>query len=191
MNFLGSKTIETKRLILHKTEERDLKKLWSILLIEDVSKYYLTAKINNNWEDEKKYQYKKLEKASNPDVFCWTIELKDTNEVIGQISVQESNNTNKAIRDMGWFIDPKYQHKGYAKEAAIEILKYMFNEVEIEKIETGVAIVNPNSFKLLEKLGGKRLDTTHFVKYTLLDEKVEIYDYELTKEKFNKNVKEI
>ena len=49
MNFLGSKTIETKRLILHKTEERDLKKLWSILLIEDVSKYYLTAKINNNW----------------------------------------------------------------------------------------------------------------------------------------------
>ena len=188
MNFLGSKTIETKRLILHKTEERDLKKLWSILLIEDVSKYYLTAKINNNWEDEKKYQYKKLEKASNPDVFCWTIELKDTNEVIGQISVQESNNTNKAIRDMGWFIDPKYQHKGYAKEAAIEILKYMFNEVEIEKIETGVAIVNPNSFKLLEKLGGKRLDTTHFVKYTLLDEKVEIYDYELTKNMFLKEL---
>lgn len=191
MKFLGSKTLETKRLILHKTEEKDLKRIWSILLIEDVSKYYLTAKINKNWEDEKKYQYKKLEKASNKDVFCWTIELKDTNEVIGQITVQESNNPDKSIRDMGWFIDPEYQHKGYAKEAAIEVLKYMFNEVQIKKIETGVATVNPNSFKLLEKLGGKRLGTTHFVKYTLLDKEVEIYDYELTKEEFNKYVKEI
>ena len=27
MNFLGSKTLETKRLILHKTEERDLKNI--------------------------------------------------------------------------------------------------------------------------------------------------------------------
>ena len=33
MKFLGSKTLETKRLLLHKTEEKDLKILWQILLI--------------------------------------------------------------------------------------------------------------------------------------------------------------
>lgn len=53
MNLLWSKTLETERLLLHKTEEKDLKELWEILLIEDVSKYYLTTKINYNWEDEK------------------------------------------------------------------------------------------------------------------------------------------
>ena len=90
--MLGSKTLETKRLILHKTEEKDLKELWSILCIDEVNKYYLTAKLNYDWEKEVKWQYKKLENASNPDVFTWTIELKDTNEVIGQISVQAREN---------------------------------------------------------------------------------------------------
>ena len=50
MNQLGSKTLETDRLILHKTEEQDLKELWNILLLEEVSKYYLTSKINEDWE---------------------------------------------------------------------------------------------------------------------------------------------
>lgn len=53
MNLLGSKTLETERLLLRKTEEQDLKKLWEILCDRDISRYYLTCKINDNWEDEK------------------------------------------------------------------------------------------------------------------------------------------
>ena len=183
MNLLGSKTIETERLLLRKTEEQDLKKLWKILLDRDISRYYLTCKINDNWEDEKKWQYKKLEKASNPGVFCWTIILKDNNEVIGQISVQE-NGADKSIRDVGWFISKKNQRKGYAYEAASTILNYMFNEVEINKIETSAAIINPASWKLMEKLGFKRLETTHKNKYYFVEEKLDSYEYELTKEEY-------
>ena len=126
MKYLGSRTIETNRLILRKTEEQDLKQLWEILLLEEVSKYYLTTKINQNWEDEKKWQYKKLERAGDNDVFCWTITIKETKEVIGQISVQELKEPQENIRDIGWFLHPDYQKKGYAKEAAREVLKYMF-----------------------------------------------------------------
>lgn len=187
MKFLGSKQLETKRLILHKTEEKDLKELWNILCLEEVSKYYLTTKINYDWEKEKKWQYKKLEMSSNKDVFIWTIELKDTNEIIGQISVQEGpNQDNPSIRDIGWFLDPNYQGKGYAFEAAQEVLKYMFLEVEIDSILTCAAMVNTSSWKLMEKLGFKRLKTTHFIKYTLLDEEVELYEYELSKKDFLK-----
>ena len=189
MKQLGSKTIETERLILHKTEEKDLKELWNILCIKEVNKYYLTCKINYDWEKEEKWQYKKLEEASNPDIYRWTIEIKDTNEIIGQISVQEGYYKEKPnIRDIGWFIDPKYQRKGYAYEAALEVLKYMFLEVEIDKIETSVAIVNPSSWKLMEKLGFKRKKTTRFVKYTTLDDEVENYVYELTKLDFLKEI---
>lgn len=187
MKLLGSKTIETTRLMLHKTEEKDLKELWNILCLEIVSKYYLTCKINYDWEDEKKWQYKKLEEASNPNIYRWTIEIKDTNEIIGQISVQEGENPDKLeIRDIGWFIDPVFQKKGYGYEAASEVLKYMFLEVEISSIETCAAIINPNSWRLMEKLGFKRKNTTHFVKYTLLDEEIEVYEYVLTKKDFLK-----
>ena len=189
MKQLGSKTLETSRLILRKTEEQDLKRLWEILWIESVSKYYLTTKINTDWEQEKKWQYKKLERAGNPDVYCWTIELKENHKVIGQISAQDLSDPKDGIRDVGWFLDPEYQKKGYALEAAREMLKYMFLEVGIDKIETSCATKNPNSFTLMERLGFKRLEKTHFVHYTFIEEDVEVYEYECTKEDFLKTVR--
>ena len=190
MKKLGSKTIETKRLILHKTEERDLKELWSILCIDEVNKYYLTAKLNYDWEKEEKWQYKKLENAGNPDVFVWTIELKDTNEIIGQISVQARENEDENIRDIGWFIEPTHQRKGYAYEAAIEVLKYMFLEVEIEKIITSSAIINSSSWGLMEKIGFKKLDKTIMIKYTFVEEEIENQMYEIDKNTFLKELLE-
>ena len=185
MKLLWSKTLESERLLLHKTEEKDLKRLWEILCIEDVSKYYLTTKINYNWEDEKKWQYKKLEWAANTDVFRWTIELKDPNIVIWQIDITKNSDFNDIeIRDIGRFIDPKFQRKWYAYEATFEILKYMFLEVWINSVVTEVAIDNPSSRKLMEKLWFKRLDETKFMKYTLLDNEIEAYRYELTKRDF-------
>lgn len=185
MNLSWSQTLETERLLLHKTEEKDLKELWKILCIDDVSRYYLTTKINYNWKDEKERQYKKLEESSNADIFRWTIELKDSNKVIGQISMPEESNSNDIeIRDIGWFISPEFQKKWYAYEAAFEILKYMFLKVEIKAVKTVSAINNPNSWKLMENLGFKRLDGTKFVKYTLLKDKVEVYGYELSRTDF-------
>lgn len=183
MNLLWSKTLETERLLIHKTEEKDLKRLWEILCFDNVSKYYLTTKINYNWEDEKKWQYKKLEEAGNPDIFRWTIELKNSNIAIWQIDITENSDFNDIeIRDIWRFIDPKYQGKWYAYEAAFEVFEYMFLEVWIKSIRTSAAIDNPSSRKLMEKLWFKRLNGTKFTKYTLLANEIEAYKYELTKE---------
>jgi len=187
MNLLGSKPLETKRLFLHQTEEKNLKALWEILCLAEVNKYYLTTKINFSWEKEEKWQLKKLEEAGNNNVFRWTIELKDTKEVIGQISIQE-NEDNDAIdiRDIGWFINPKYQRQGYCYEAAMEVLKYMFLEVEIRAIETAIAKDNPASWRLIEKIGFKKLPGKKKLKYTFLENEVEGIKYRLTKNDFLK-----
>ena len=80
MKYLGSKRLEFDELILRSTLESDLKVLWEILCNRDVSKYYLVGKFNLNWEDEKKWQYKKLEHANDNDVFIWSIILKGENK---------------------------------------------------------------------------------------------------------------
>lgn len=188
MKYLGSKTLETERLILHKTEEKDLKELWNILWISEVNKYYLTCKINEDWEQEKKWQYKKLERASNKDIFIWTIELKDTHEVIGQISIDERVGEKETVRNLGWFLEPSYQKKGYMYEAAVEVLKYMFLEVEIESIKTSAAIPNPPSWGLMEKLGFERTNVILEGKYTFVEESVPSYEYVLTKNMFLKEL---
>lgn len=48
MKYIGSKILETDNLILRPTQEKDLKILWEILLDENVSRYYLTSKINSD-----------------------------------------------------------------------------------------------------------------------------------------------
>ncbi len=194
MKYIGSKVLESENLILRPTKEEDLKVIWNILCDINVAKYYLVGKFNYDWELEKKWQYKKLEKALNKDVFQWSIILKTNNKCIGQVSCQNSydeigNKNDDAIRDIGWFLDSQYHGKGYGTEAAKLMLNYMFCEVGIKKIETCVAIENPASWKIVEKLGFNRLNKTRMVKYTIQTKETKVYCYEITKEEYIKRIK--
>lgn len=187
MKYIGSKVLETDNLVLRPTQEEDLKVLWEILLDENVSRYYLTSKINSDWEKEKKWQYKKLIHALDKDVFQWSIVLKDEDKCIGQVSCQKiEGNGDDSIRDVGWFLDSRFHGRGFGSEAAKAMLDYMFNEVEIRKIETSAAIVNPASWKIMEKLGFHRTSEIKKGKYTMLPELVDCYCYEITREEYIK-----
>lgn len=43
MNLIGSKTIETERLILRSSKMEEQKRLWEILMIPEVNKWYLVG----------------------------------------------------------------------------------------------------------------------------------------------------
>lgn len=194
MNLIGSKTIETERLILKPQTMQEQKRLWEILMIPEVNKVYLTtpAKFRDklkDWSKQEPFYEEKIKHANDNDVFEWSIFLKDTNECIGKIDYheysKEDNDINDlSIRGVGWYIDPKHQGKGYGTEAARHTLKYMFEEIEITKIITGAAIDNPASWKIMDRLGYKKLPETKLVTYTYLDDPVEIYTYEITREQY-------
>ena len=187
MKYIGSKVLETDNLILRPTQEKDLKILWEILLDENVSRYYLTSKINSDWEEEKKWQYKKLNHALDKDIFQWSVVLKSENRCIGQVSCQKiEGNNDDSVRDVGWFLDPRFQGHGYGSEAAKKMLDYMFNDVEIRKIETSAATANASSWKIMEKLGFHRTGEIKKCKYTMLPEPVDCYCYEITSEEYMK-----
>ena len=165
-------------------------------MIPEVNKVYLTtpAKFRDklkDWSKQEPFYEEKISHANDNDVFEWSIFLKDTNECIGKIDYHEYSKEDNEINDLsirgvGWYIDPIHQGKGYGTEAAKHTLKYMFEEVEISKIITGAAIDNPASWKIMDRLGYKKLPQTKLVTYTYLDEPVEIYTYEITKEQYNR-----
>ena len=197
MNFIGSKTIETDRLILKAQTMDEQKKLWEILMIPSVNSVYLTTPPKfreklKDWSKQEPFYQDKISHANDPDVFEWSIFLKDTNECIGKVdyhdySKEDNDVLDKSIRGVGWYIDPVHQGKGYATEAATATLKYMFEEVEITKIITGAAIDNPASWKIMNRLGYTKLPETKQVQYTYQDELVEIYMYEITNEQYLKH----
>ena len=212
MKNINSRNIYTDRLDLRTPTTEEQYRLWKILTDENVNQYYFPTPdriftknnlsktdINDlkkarkifleqflNWERQKPFYEKKIESIKvqdNSQEFTWSIFLKDTNTVIGQITCQPKDGNPENKRDVGWFIDPEYQGQGYATEAAIAVLDYMFNEVEIDEINTSAAEINQGSWKIMEKLGFKFVGTEQTT-YFKDDEILTAKKYHGTKELF-------
>lgn len=200
MNNLGSKTIETERLILKAQTMEEQKYLWSVLMKPEVNKYYLTVPTFlreklKDWDKQEKYYIEDMKHANDENVYRWSVFLKETDKCIGRVSCHEAHDEDEnindpSIRGVGWFIDPKYQGHGYCNEAAQAMVDYMFKEVGINEIRTGAAIVNRPSWRIMEKLGFEKLDKTCMIQYTYLDELVEDYQFILTKDMYYSNEKD-
>lgn len=217
MKNINSKELHTERLDLRIPTMEEQHRLWEVLCIEEVNRYYFPTPdrifIKNNlskdniddlkkarkifieqltnWDLQKPFYEKKIEsikKQENSQKFTWSIFIKDTDIVIGQITCQPKDGEEEKIRDMGWYLDPKYQGNGYMTEAALAMLDFMFNEVEIDKIETGVAEINPKSWKILEKYGFKYTGNSK-ITYFKDNEILYLKEYYITKEMYNKKVR--
>lgn len=203
MKFIGAKNIETERLLLMVPTMKEQYDLWNILKQEKVNKWYMPTPVRfnndrnafqnelNNWNKQEKFYQMKIDSLNdNSNMFTWSIFLKNRT-VIGQMTVQPEKEypNNPEIRDVGWFINSEYQGQGYAYEAASAILNYMFFEVEIERIKTSAAKINPSSWKLMEKLGFER---TGEKTSSYLDENgkyLKSYIYEITREEYLTHIK--
>ena len=208
------KSFETERLYIKTPTMDEQHDLWKILKNEDINRYYFPtpdrifrkyelSKDNINdlkaarvlfleqlcdWEKQKPFYEKKIESINNEEdsqKYTWSIFLKD-GEVIGQITVQQNDEypDNHNIRDIGWFIKKEHHRKGYATEAAKEVLNYMFSETNLEKIITSAAIINEGSWKIMEKLGFKRTGTKKTTYYNG-EEIIDGYCYYIDKDMYN------
>ena len=81
------------------------------------------------------------------------IELEE--KVIGDIGLHFIGPMNLHC-EIGYTLNPHYQHKGYAREAIRNLLKYLFEELKKHKVVGSVDPENIASIKLLEDLGFKR-----------------------------------
>lgn len=217
MNNINSKSLFTKRLDLRIPSNEEQYRLWQILCLEEVNQYYfptpnrifknndlsktnivdlqearrLFLKDFTNWEIQKPFYEEKIKRINSQidgSKFTWSIFLRRTDVVIGQITCQDNDKNNEDIRDVGWYIDPKYQGNGFAYEAANSILDFMFNEVNIKEIKTSAASINEASWKLMEKLGFKYTGdslSTYFKNDEILTSK----EYYLDKELYLNNPK--
>ena len=216
MSQIDSKNLYTDRLELRIPSMKEQHRLWEILIDEDINKYYFPtpdrifskyslSKENvedlkkarkifmeqlSDWERQEPFYEKKIETIQAQDdsqKYTWSIFLKGTDTVIGQITCQPKENEPENIRDVGWYIDPDYQGQGYATEAAVAVLDFMFNEVGITEIRTSAAAINRGSWRIMEKLGFE-YDGTQMSSYYNGDEILTSKKYHGNKELFlNRN----
>ena len=152
MNHQGTRTIETKRLILRKFTMDDVPAMFKNWAGDSEVTKFLTWPTHRN-EDVSRYVIglwlKDYEKENN---YQWAIELKELGEVIGSISVVRLNDDlNEA--EVGYCIGRNFWHQGITSEAFAAVIRFLFDEVGADRVCAGHDTNNPNSGKVMKKCG--------------------------------------
>ena len=67
--------------------------------------------------------------------------------------------------EIGWALGIDYRGQGYATEAATGLIAYAFSELKLQRIQASTSSANPDSVKVMERLGMRleaRLRETEF-----------------------------
>ena len=100
MNHKGTKSIETNRLILRKFRNDDSENMFSNFANDQNVTRYFSWQTHNNIKDSEDIINLWIANYVDNQVYNWAIELKETNEIIGNISVIKLDNMNKSCRGL-------------------------------------------------------------------------------------------
>lgn len=154
MENLTTKVIETDRLILRPFKIEDAKYMYKNWASHEEVTKYLKWKPHKNIEESKEYIKFLIEGYKKGDCYDWAIELKEINQPIGSIGIVQLKEDVK-LAHIGYCIGNMWWNKGITSEAFSRVIKYLFEEVGVNRIESTHAIDNPNSGKVMKKCGLK------------------------------------
>lgn len=169
MNKIGTKILNTSRLILRKITIEDVKDIYEYASKEETSKF-LTWKPHKSIKETEEY-VKNAASRYNESTFRWGIVDKSENKLIGVIDFVKIDETNNEC-EIGYVLNPKYWGKGIMKEALPKVLNYLFKEVGLEQINAKVELGNIASEKVLLANNFKKLEKIISVQLPFKDDKI-------------------
>jgi RimJ/RimL family protein N-acetyltransferase/nitroimidazol reductase NimA-like FMN-containing flavoprotein (pyridoxamine 5'-phosphate oxidase superfamily) len=148
--------LETDRLQLQEISWDDLDQLHKFHSIPEVDEYN-TLGIPTSVDETKKIMGREIEAQMNVErsSYTWKIELKEGEHFIGLAGITLSNDKFR-LGEIYYKLDPQFWGKGYATEVAKKLISTGFDELNLHKVEAGVAVGNERSIRVLEKAGMKR-----------------------------------
>lgn len=188
MNLIGTKTLETERLILRKLTKEDAYEAFINWCSKDiVCKYVLWEKHENI--DVTKELFEMWEKEyENPKTFRWIVQVKETNKLIGTIDVVGKRFFDYGSCEIGYCYGDEFWNKGYATEALSRVVKFLFEEVGAEIVYAEHLNNNPASGKVMEKSGMKK---EGILRSRIIDKdgiRNDLTSYSITKDEYFSNL---
>ncbi|MFJ8530895.1 GNAT family N-acetyltransferase [Bacillus sp. NPDC094106] len=142
---------ETERLRLVEIDQSYCQQIYEIFSLEEVTRYYGMNSFTEFGQASRmieSFSKNYFEKRA----IRWGIVLKETNALIGTIGLNNLQLWSKRS-EIGYDLHPSYWGKGYALEAAQEIITYSFRELGLFRIGAITYPENVTSCKMLSKIG--------------------------------------
>lgn len=154
MKHLGTRTLETERLLLRRFTESDDQAMFSNWASDpDVTKFLMWPP-HSDVEVSRSVLRGWIDNYIDDGYYQWAIVPKETGEPIGSIGVVDKDDS-IPMAHIGYCIGKAYWGKGITPEALKAVMDFLFNEVGYERIESRHDPKNPNSGKVMMKCGMK------------------------------------
>lgn len=152
MNHLGTKRIETSRLILRPYVMEDAEAMYRNWASDPEVTKFLTWPAYKSVDTAHEILDIWVPQYAENTFYQWAIELKELGEPIGSISVVEYK-AHVQSAEIGYCIGKSWWGKGIMTEALNAVMEFLFREVGILRIEAGHDVANPASGGVMAKCG--------------------------------------
>ena len=148
MKHLGTKILNSERLILRRFKEEDAFEIYNGYINQEDFLYY-AYKVKRTLEEEIESLKGIDKKYENLEYYNWLITLNDSGKIIGAINLNVDN-FNESL-EFNYAIDDRYKGNGYMTEALNLVKDFCLNEIKANRIYGGCEINNEASRRVMEK----------------------------------------
>jgi len=152
VKHLGTKRIETERLILRKFKIEDAEDMFKNWASDNEVTKYLTWPTHSSVEVSKRVISMWEKDNDSLSHYLWCIELKESGEAIGSIGVVNLHEDIDAV-EVGYCIGRKFWGQGITSEAFGALIHFFFKEMQVNRVGSRHDLNNPSSGKVMEKCG--------------------------------------
>lgn len=155
MKNCGTQRIETGRLILRRYVIEDADAMYKNWAFDSEVTKFLTWQPHSSVDVSRSIIEDWLKEYSDEKYYQWAIVLKDNgNEPIGDISVVHMKEDISMVH-IGYCLGRAWWRRGIMSEALKAVMDFMFDTVEVNRVESRHDPMNPNSGKVMQKCGMK------------------------------------
>ena len=152
MQHLGTKNIETERLLLRPFTPEDARAMYDNWASDLAVTKYLTWPTHGSVEDTRAVLARWVADYVRPDFYQWAIVPKALGAPIGSLSVVSCDeDVEKA--EVGYCIGSRWWHQGLTSEALGAVLDFLFDGVGLQRVEARHDPRNPHSGGVMRKCG--------------------------------------
>ncbi len=151
--FSNIPTLTTEHLVLRKMKASDAADMYEYARLPEVTRY-LTWRPHPNPGYTREYLEYLGSRYAVGDFHDWAVTLKDSGKMIGTCGFTRFDLPNNSA-ELGYVLNPAYHGKGYATEAAREIIRFGFEQLKLHRIEARHMVGNDASHRVMQKLGMK------------------------------------
>ena len=152
MKHIGTKTLTTDRLLLRRFTLNDAEDMFRNWAASEKVTRYLTWQPYQSVEDVRGYIQYVIDGYEKPDHYNWIIELKELRQAVGAIDVIRTRD-DIASCEIGYCLGDRFWGKGIMSEALREVIRFLFLEVGMNRIQATHDVNNPASGRVMAKCG--------------------------------------